>query len=285
MPVEPDFPAESPPVDDRGSNAPFLTVSELAGRLKATVESAFDFVRIRAEISRPTRAASGHVYFTLKDDRSTLDAVCWKTVAGKLAVQPEEGLEVIVTGKLTIYGGRSKYQIVVQQMEIAGEGAMLKQLEERRKRLAAEGLFDAERKRTLPRMPMVIGVVTSPTGAVIRDILHRLTDRFGVHVLLWGTLVQGSDAAGQVARAVRAASASGRPPRPTRRQGACAPTPPPGSPASGRGQQGHAGRAAAPGEPQGLRADALGVVGRGGRADDLHVLFGQIRGAGHDAFD
>ena len=172
MPVEPDFPAESPPVDDRGSNAPFLTVSELAGRLKATVESAFDFVRIRAEISRPTRAASGHVYFTLKDDRSTLDAVCWKTVAGKLAVQPEEGLEVIVTGKLTIYGGRSKYQIVVQQMEIAGEGAMLKQLEERRKRLAAEGLFDAERKRTLPRMPMVIGVVTSPTGAVILSLIH-----------------------------------------------------------------------------------------------------------------
>jgi exodeoxyribonuclease VII large subunit len=203
MPVEPDFPVESPPADDRGSNAPFLTVSELAGRLKATVENAFDFVRVRAEISRPTRAASGHVYFTLKDDRSTLDAVCWKTVAGKLAVQPEEGLEVIVTGKLTIYGGRSKYQIIVQQMEIAGEGAMLKQLEERRKRLAAEGLFDADRKKMLPRMPMVIGVVTSPTGAVIRDILHRLTDRFGVHVLLWGTLVQGTDAAGQVARAVR----------------------------------------------------------------------------------
>ena len=189
---------------EAGSNAPpFLTVTELAQRLKATVESQFDFVRIRAEISRPTRAASGHLYFTLKDERNTLDGVCWKMVAGSLGVQPEEGLEVIVTGKLTIYGGRSKYQIVVQTMEMAGEGAMLKQLEERRRRLAAEGLFDPERKKPIPRMPAVIGVVTSPTGAVIRDILHRLTDRFGVRVLLWGTLVQGPDAAGQVARAIR----------------------------------------------------------------------------------
>ncbi len=205
-------------VPDTGSNAPpFLTVTELAQRLKATVESQFDFVRIRAEISRPTRAASGHLYFTLKDERNTLDGVCWKTVAGSLGVQPEEGLEVIVTGKLTIYGGRSKYQIVVQTMEMAGEGAMLKQLEERRRRLAAEGLFDAGRKQPIPRMPAVIGVVTSPTGAVIRDILHRLTDRFGVRVLLWGTLVQGPDAAGQVARAIRgfdAMPAGGDLPRP-----------------------------------------------------------------------
>ena len=187
-----------------GSNAPpFLSVTELSQLLKRTVESSFDFVRVRAEISRPTRAASGHLYFTLKDDRNTLDGVCWKTVAGSLGVQPEEGLEVIVTGKLTIYGGRSKYQIVVSTMEMAGEGAMLKQLEERRRRLAAEGLFDAGRKQPIPAMPSVIGVVTSPTGAVIRDILHRLTDRFGVRVLLWGTLVQGQDAAGQVARAVR----------------------------------------------------------------------------------
>ena len=187
-----------------GSNAPpFLSVTELSQLLKRTVESSFDFVRVRAEISRPTRAASGHLYFTLKDERNTLDGVCWKTVAGSLGVQPEEGLEVIVTGKLTIYGGRSKYQIVVSTMEMAGEGAMLKQLEERRRRLAAEGLFDAGRKQPIPAMPSVIGVVTSPTGAVIRDILHRLTDRFGVRVLLWGTLVQGQDAAGQVARAVR----------------------------------------------------------------------------------
>ena len=187
-----------------GSNAPpFLSITELSQLLKRTVESNFDFVRVRAEISRPTRAASGHLYFTLKDEKNTLDAVCWKTVAGFLGVQPEEGLEVVVTGKLTIYGGRSKYQIVVQTMEMAGEGAMLRQLEERRRRLAAEGLFDAGRKQPLPVMPAVIGVVTSPTGAVIRDILHRLSDRFGVRVLLWGTLVQGQEAAGQVARAIR----------------------------------------------------------------------------------
>ena len=199
--MNPDTPA-LPDAEAGANTPPFLTVTELAQRLKATVESQFDFVRIRAEISRPTRAASGHLYFTLKDDRNTLDGVCWKTVAGSLAVQPEEGLEVVVTGKLTIYGGRSKYQIVVQTMEMAGEGAMLRQLEERRRRLAAEGLFDSERKQPIPHMPAVIGVVTSPTGAVIRDILHRLTDRFGVRVLVWGTLVQGQGAAAQVARAI-----------------------------------------------------------------------------------
>ena len=199
--MNPDTPA-LPDAEAGANTPPFLTVTELAQRLKATVESQFDFVRIRAEISRPTRAASGHLYFTLKDDRNTLDGVCWKTVAGSLAVQPEEGLEVVVTGKLTIYGGRSKYQIVVQTMEMAGEGAMLRQLEERRRRLAAEGLFDSERKQPIPHVPAVIGVVTSPTGAVIRDILHRLTDRFGVRVLVWGTLVQGQGAAAQVARAI-----------------------------------------------------------------------------------
>ena len=201
------MPADFPPIEtatEAGSNAPpFLSITELSQLLKRTVESNFDFVRLRAEISRPTRAASGHLYFTLKDEKNTLDAVCWKTAAGSLGVQPEEGLEVVVTGKLTIYGGRSKYQIVVQTMEMAGEGAMLKQLEERRRRLAAEGLFDAERKQPIPSMPSVIGVVTSPTGAVIRDILHRIRDRFGVRVLVWGTLVQGQDAASQVARAIR----------------------------------------------------------------------------------
>ena len=185
------------------SNAPFITISELSSRLKATIEGAFDYVRIRAEIFRPTRAPSGHLYFTLKDERSTLAAVCWKTVAGNLAIQPEEGLEVICSGKLTIYPGQSKYQIVVSQMELAGEGALLKQLEERRRRLAAEGLFADDRKKPLPQMPSVIGVVTSPTGAVIRDILHRLHDRFGVHVLVWGTLVQGQNAAPQIAAAIR----------------------------------------------------------------------------------
>lgn len=215
------MPADFPPIEtaaEAGSNAPpFLSITELSQLLKQTVESNFDFVRLRAEISRPTRAASGHLYFTLKDEKNTLDAVCWKAVAGSLGVQPEEGLEVVVTGKLTIYGGRSKYQIVVQTMEMAGEGAMLKQLEERRRRLAAEGLFDAERKQPIPSMPSVIGVVTSPTGAVIRDILHRLRDRFGVRVLVWGTLVQGQDAASQVARAIRgfdAMPADGPLPRP-----------------------------------------------------------------------
>jgi exodeoxyribonuclease VII large subunit len=200
-----------------GDNAPYLTIAELSQALKATVEGAFEFVRVRAEISRPTRAPSGHLYFTLKDDRSTLAAVCWKTMSANLAVQPEEGLEVIASGKLTTYPGQSKYQIVVSQLEIAGEGALLKQLEERRRMLAAEGLFAPERKKALPRMPATIGVVTSPTGAVIRDILHRLHDRFGVHVLLWGTLVQGRDAAAQVAAAIRgfdAMPADGPLPRP-----------------------------------------------------------------------
>ena len=186
-----------------GDNAPYMTIGELSKRVKNTVEGAFDYVRVRAEISQPTRAPSGHVYFTLKDDRSTLAAVCWKTVAGNLQVQPEEGLEVICSGKLTTYPGQSKYQIVVNQMEMAGEGAMLKMLEERRRMLAAEGLFDPERKRPIPEMPTTIGVITSPTGAVIRDILHRLDARFGVHVIVWGTLVQGKSAAGQVATAIR----------------------------------------------------------------------------------
>jgi exodeoxyribonuclease VII large subunit len=200
-----------------GDNAPYLTIAELSQALKATVEGTFEFVRVRAEISRPSRAPSGHLYFTLKDERSTLAAVCWKTMSANLAVLPEEGLEVIASGKLTTYPGQSKYQIVVSQMEIAGEGALLKQLEDRRNKLAAEGLFAAERKKPIPKMPTTIGVVTSPTGAVIRDILHRLHDRFGVHLLVWGTLVQGRDAAAQVATAVRgfdAMPADGPVPRP-----------------------------------------------------------------------
>ena len=208
---------ENMAVQNDQSNAPFITISELSSRLKTTVEGAFDYVRVKAEVSRPTRAPSGHLYFTLKDERSTLAAVCWKTMAGNLAIQPEEGLEVICSGKLTIYPGQSKYQIVVSQMEIAGEGALLKQLEERRRRLAAEGLFAEDRKRPLPRMPSVIGVVTSPTGAVIRDILHRLQDRFRVHVLVWGTLVQGQNAAPQIVAAIRgfdAMPANGALPRP-----------------------------------------------------------------------
>ena len=188
---------------NNGDNAPYLTISELSRAVKTAVENAFDFVRVRAEVSRPNKAPSGHLYFTLKDDRSTLAAVCWKTMRANLAIQPEEGLEVIVTGRLTTFAGQSKYQIVVSQMEVAGEGALLKQLEDRRRMLAGEGLFDADRKKKIPKMPAVIGVVTSPTGAVIRDILHRLHDRFGVHVLVWGTLVQGRDAAAQITAAIR----------------------------------------------------------------------------------
>lgn len=190
----------SPPPAD---NNPIFSLAELSQSLKKTVESAFDHVRVRAEVSRPTRAASGHVYFTLKDDTATLDAVCWKTVAGSLSVQPEEGLEVIVSGKLTTYPGRSKYQIVVKALELAGEGALLKQLEERKQRLATEGLFDPARKQPIPAMPQVIGVITSPTGAVIRDILHRLGERFPVQVMVWPVLVQGESAAREVTAAIR----------------------------------------------------------------------------------
>lgn len=200
-----------------GSNAPVLTVSDLSQALKRTVEDAFGYVRVRGEISQPKRLTSGHVYLRLKDEQAVLEAVCWRGTVGRLAVRPEEGLEVIVTGKLTTYPGRSQYQLVIETMELAGEGALLKMLEERRRRLAAEGLFDQERKRPLPYLPDVIGVITSPTGAVIRDILHRLADRFPRRVLLWPVAVQGEGAAAQVAAAVRGFSGlapGGRVPRP-----------------------------------------------------------------------
>jgi exodeoxyribonuclease VII large subunit len=192
--------ADNPPP---GTNVPVRTVSELGQALKRTVEDAYGLVRVRGEISQPKRHTSGHVYMRLKDEGAVLEAVCWKGTAARLAVRPEEGLEVIATGRLTTYPGRSQYQLVVEQVELAGEGALLKMLEERRRRLAAEGLFDAERKRPLPFLPDVIGVVTSPTGAVIRDILHRLEDRFPRRVLVWPVAVQGEGAAAQVAAAVR----------------------------------------------------------------------------------
>ena len=183
-------------------NLPEVTVSELSNQVKRTVETAFDRVRVRGEISRPSRAASGHIYLTLKDDKAVLDGVCWRGTAQRLSIQPEEGMEVICTGRITTYPGRSKYQMVIEQMELAGEGALLKMLEERRRRLADEGLFDADRKQPLPFLPRVIGVVTSPTGAVIRDILHRLSDRFPVHVVVWPVLVQGDRAQGQIVAAI-----------------------------------------------------------------------------------
>ncbi|MEQ8814638.1 MAG: exodeoxyribonuclease VII large subunit [Thalassobaculum sp.] len=197
--------AASPPESARDStpgNMPEFTVTEISGAVKRTIESSFERVRVRGEVSRPTRAGSGHLYLSLKDDQAVLEAVCWRGSAQRLSVQPEEGMEVIATGKLTTYPGRSKYQMVIEQIELAGEGALLKLLEDRRKRLAAEGLFDAERKRPIPYLPRVIGVVTSPTGAVIRDILHRLTDRFPVHVIVWPVLVQGEGAKDQIARAI-----------------------------------------------------------------------------------
>jgi exodeoxyribonuclease VII large subunit len=187
-----------------GDNSPALTVTELSGALKRTVEDAFGHVRVRGEISGFKRHGSGHCYFTLKDENACIDAVIWRSNAGALAFLPEDGAEVIATGKLTTYPGRSKYQIVVERMEIAGEGALLALLEKRRKALAAEGLFAAERKRRLPFLPQVIGVVTSPTGAVIRDILHRLEDRCPTRVILWPVPVQGEGAATKIAAAIRA---------------------------------------------------------------------------------
>jgi len=191
--------AESPP-----GNAPELSVSELAAALKRTVEDRFGFVRVRGEISNYRgQHSSGHAYFSLKDQNARLDAVIWKGNFARLKTRPEEGLEVIATGKLTTFPGKSSYQIVIEAIEPAGVGALLAQLEERRKRLAAEGLFDAARKQLIPYLPTTIGVVTSPTGAVIRDILHRIRDRFPRDVVVWPVRVQGETAAGEVAAAIR----------------------------------------------------------------------------------
>ena len=189
-------------MSENGLNAPIFSVSEISGHLKRVVEDSFAFVRVRGEISGFKRAASGHLYFRLKDDDAVLDGVCWRGTAARLGVDPEDGLEVIATGRLTTYPGRSNYQIVVESMEIAGEGALLKLLEDRRKKLAAEGVFDEDYKQDIPMLPDVIGVVTSPTGAVIRDILHRLNDRFPRRVLVWPVLVQGDGAAEQIVDAI-----------------------------------------------------------------------------------
>ena len=192
-----------------GDNAAPLSVSEISALLKRTVEDRFGFVRLRGELSGVKRAASGHLYCSLKDEKAVIDGVMWRGSAQRLAFMPEDGLEIIASGKLTTYPGRSKYQIVIEHMEIAGEGALLALLEKNRTRLAGEGLFDQERKRALPFLPRAIGFVTSPTGAVVRDILHRLDDRFPTHVLVWPVLVQGEGAAGQIAAAVRGFSALG----------------------------------------------------------------------------
>lgn len=195
---------------DAVSNTPELSVSELSGALKRTVEDAFGHVRIRGELSGYRGPhSSGHVYFSLKDASAKIDAVIWKGVFSRIKFRPEDGMEVIATGRITTFPGKSSYQIVIEQMEPAGVGALLAQLEERRKRLAAEGLFDPARKKRLPFLPQVIGIVTSPTGAVIRDILHRLSDRFPRQVLLWPVRVQGEGSAEEVAAAIRGFDAIG----------------------------------------------------------------------------
>jgi len=196
-------------------NLPEYTVGELSALLKRTVEQNFSYVRVRGEISGFKRHSSGHSYFALKDADALLDAVSWRGT--RLTIKPEDGMEVVCTGRLTTYPARSRYQLVVESMELAGIGALLKLLEERKARLAAEGLFAEARKKPLPYLPDIIGIVTSPTGAVIRDILHRLADRFPRYVLIWPVAVQGEGAGSQVAAAIEGFNRllpQGTPPRP-----------------------------------------------------------------------
>src|SRR5271156_5628460 len=189
--------------DGRASNAPEITVSELSGALKRAIEDRFGYVRVRGEISGYRGPhSSGHAYFSLKDANARLDAVIWRSAFQRLRLKPEEGLEVVATGKLTTFPGKSSYQIVIEALELAGVGALMALLEARRKKLAEEGLFDAARKRKAPFLPRVVGVVTSPTGAVIRDILHRLADRFPVRVVVWPVRVQGETSAAEIAAAI-----------------------------------------------------------------------------------
>jgi exodeoxyribonuclease VII large subunit len=199
-------------------NIPEWTVTELSAALKKTVEDAYGFVRVRGEITGYRGPhSSGHVYFALKDEGAKIDAVIWRTAFGRIRFKPQEGLEVIATGRLTTYPGRSSYQIVIENLEPAGVGALMALLEERKKKLAAEGLFDEARKQLIPFLPSVIGVITSPTGAVIRDILHRLSDRFPRRVLVWPVRVQGDGSAEEVANAIHGFNAlpeGGRIPRP-----------------------------------------------------------------------
>jgi exodeoxyribonuclease VII large subunit len=191
-------------MNEARANIVELTVSELSAALKRTVEDAYGFVRVRGEISGYKGPhSSGHVYFALKDKSAKIDGVIWKGVFGRMRIKPEDGLEVVVTGRLTTYPNRSSYQIIVETLEPAGLGALMALLEERKRKLAAEGLFDEARKQLLPFLPSVIGVVTSPTGAVIRDILHRLADRFPRRVIVWPVKVQGDGSAEQVAAAIR----------------------------------------------------------------------------------
>ena len=183
-------------------NIPEYTVSELSGAVKRAIEDNFGFVRVRGELGRVTRAGSGHVYLDLKDEKAVISGVMWKGVAARLAIRPEQGMEVVATGKMSTFPGQSRYQLIIDSLAPAGVGALMALFEERKKKLAAEGLFAAERKKPLPYLPEVIGVVTSPSGAVIRDILHRLRERFPRHVIVWPTLVQGRGAEEKIAAAI-----------------------------------------------------------------------------------
>ena len=198
--------AEKAPVkkeNSPGSNVPEMSVSDLALSLKQTLEQTYGRVRVRGELTGLKLAASGHLYGDIKDVDANINIICWRGTMSKLSLKPEDGMDVVVTGRVSSYPKSSRYQIIIESLELAGEGALLKMLEERRKKLAAEGLFDEARKKELPFLPDVIGVVTSPTGAVIRDIMHRLRDRFPRHVLLWPVNVQGEGAAEQITQAIR----------------------------------------------------------------------------------
>lgn len=200
---------DEPDAPKTTGNAPEFSVTELSGAIKRTIEQGFSHVRVRAEVGRVMRARSGHVYFDLKDDRSVIGSVAWKGVAARLEVQPEEGMEVIATGRISTFGQQSKYQLIVESLAPAGVGALMAMLEKRRLALQAEGLFAVDRKQPLPYLPEVIGVVTSMSGAVIRDILHRLRDRFPREVVIWPVTVQGANCAAEVAAAIRGFNALG----------------------------------------------------------------------------
>ena len=200
-----------------GVNSPEFSVTELSGAIKRVIEGEFSHVRIKGEVGRVSRPRSGHIYLDLKDDKSVINGVIWKGVAGRLQTQPEEGMEVVATGRVTTFGGQSKYQIVIEDIKPAGMGALMALLEKRKTMLSAEGLFEESRKRALPYLPEVIGVVTSPSGAVIRDILHRLRDRFPRKVLIWPVAVQGAKCAPEVVWAIEGFNAlqvGGAMPRP-----------------------------------------------------------------------
>jgi len=188
--------------DPPKSNVPDMSVSDLAGALKKTLEQSYGRIRIRGELAGLKLAASGHLYGDIKDENANINIICWRGNMNKLSIKPEEGMDVIITGKVSSYPKSSRYQIIIDSMELAGAGALLKMLEERRKKLAAEGLFDAARKKPLPFIPKTIGVITSPTGAVIRDIMHRLKDRYPSHVIVWPVSVQGKGADEQITRAI-----------------------------------------------------------------------------------